>query len=358
MTNVGRLPDPGQVLLPLKEVKFQGITFLEDEQLRKLCEADLSTLESLSLESLSLEVNNLCSMPLLCRAVSAAKCPALQSLEVGVNTLFGCNDDMTLDLFGNASLGVFFQGIPPVQSLTLSIVGPSLVTTIPLTTALARSLRTLDVSIGGPWHVDTPDLDLSSIPRLECLKSLTLVGLNRGSASHFGAQMVSVLGKCRSLRSLAFDLWSNKKEGAHEEWAEVLNCIAEAAPPTLTDLKVEASPTTLADEETRDLSILFCQSGFSRRLRKLECELGAEEKDLLGFVFRGWEDLEELTLIWGSGYQSPEECLPATVEITCPSLRTLNVRSLGYLELIVREDLSRFFRPVLERLYKHEVVEL
>lgn len=328
MTNIERLPGPGQVLLPLKEVKFQDITFLQDEQLHKLCEADLS-----SLQVLSLDVNNLCSMPLLCRVLSAAKCTALQDLEVGVNTWFNCNDDMTLDLFGDVSLGVFFQGLPAIRSLTLSITGPSLVTTIPLTSALARSLRSLDISIGGPWHVDTAGLDLSSVPRLGSLESLTLVGLNHGSASQFWAQIVSVLGKCRILRRLAFDLWSTKKEGEREEWAEVLSRIAEAAPSTLTDLKVEASPLIFADEESRDLSILFRQSGFSRRLRKLECELDAGQKDLSGFVFTGWEYLEELNLIWGSGYQLPSDCLATTIKIACPSLRTLKVRSLGYLGL-------------------------
>jgi hypothetical protein len=305
----------GRVGPALKEVHLGGFQ-IENRTLEQLVKANVS-----ALETLGLEVDSRCPLPLLRKALSTANCPSLHTLGL---TIYSCIGEPNA-VVTESVLGSLLENLPGIRSLALVIEGPYFLPTVPIRLLLARSLRSLKLSLTQQDEETMPALDLSPVLSCEALESLTLQGFGHFNLDVLGPEVLTFIEKCCELKSLVLELWSGDTEQTQEECASFLQQVARAASSALTEVQIGTLPYVAP---TGDLLAPF--QPFSKTVKKLAChyKLSWDDTDLL---LSGWNCLEELTLKLDSTPLNVPQ--PAKLTIACPSLRSIRLTSVFYVDL-------------------------
>lgn len=315
----------------LKEVHFERRLNYSSTML-------LTNLNLSSLESISLELWDVCALrAVLLQVLSLENCPLLRSLHLVFHT-WGCNSDIVdLDetdedrpeLLTNANLGRLLAQLPPLTFLSIEVVGPCRFSTLRLSSTLVESLRRLDLNLGHGYQRPLR-FDLDPIRRCTALEQLGLFGLTDVSLHSFHRQLTSILGGFRSLHSLYMDFWADEAASSYQEAMVVLESIAKAAPPTLTYLSLGESSLIINSSGREFFELATPFRPFNQLLRKLDCSFSAQ-CDGPQFEFTGWDRLEHLSLARKTIGMLTSKGSP--VVILCPSLKSFKIVTDAYVDL-------------------------
>ncbi|GAQ81233.1 hypothetical protein KFL_000750020 [Klebsormidium nitens] len=178
--------------LHLKELY---LNILSEEELQRLAQMDLSVTETLGF---GFSIDS--SVALLREVLSPARLPALQTLELWfANDGPEEDDDEKITV---ASLGDILSGIPPIRSFSFTLSEESSISSIPLCSALAASLRHLEIDLEEVDWMQQPAFDFSPILNCRGLESLNLY-LGDVDVISIEAQVLSIARECSQLTSLA-----------------------------------------------------------------------------------------------------------------------------------------------------------
>jgi hypothetical protein len=299
----------------LKEVHIGGDQ-IEDKTLEQLAKANVS-----ALETLGLHLDSRCPLPLLLEALSTAICPSLHSLELRIHSV---EEEPTV-VVTESDLGSLLENLPGIRSLALVVEGPYSLPSVPIRPSLARSLRSLTLNLTRQDEQTMPAFDLSPVLSCEALESLTLHGFGHFNLDVLGPEVMTIIEKCRELKSLVLKLWSGDTKQTQAECAGFLQQIARATSSALIELQICTLPYIAP---TRNLLAPF--QPFSKTVKKLAChyKLSGAGTD---FLLSGWDCLEELILDFDS---TPlNESQPAKLTVACPSLRSIRLTSVFYVDL-------------------------
>lgn len=305
---------------------------MNDSSLKALGKANL-----LSLETITLQVWDSCSLPILLQALSLDNCPSLRSLNLVACTWRDDSENEGLDesgddkpdLFTDANLGILFAQLAPLTSLRMKVEGPCTFSTLPLNSILAGSLRKLELDFGD--SMERPfNFDFDTVRHCSALEQLRLFGMFDFSLDLSYRHLSSILGDCQSLHTLHIDLRSGN-EGAwtYEQGPLVLESIAKAAPATLMHLSLADFWVVrlLSGSQPFDLATIF--SPLNQLLRELDCRF--EVPDGPKYHFCGWDKLLHLSFNCGSAERMSLNS--SQLVIACPSLKSFTLKSDYYVDL-------------------------